>query len=912
MFNREQFREEIAVQLKDVPREMRVAFAVRSAMRVLPLLASPKKKTLLNVFSGQNREAFWYWKVQDKNKHLLAVLRAYSCSIEYVLTKNRSTTATDAAAANAAADAADADAYAAAYAAYAAAAADSYAADAYADAAAYAAFAAYAAADVDADEVIQAIRKDLMALKNMSEEELLKQPLWLASKKWQQLLNNFKQDISSLNAGFEVWLDWYDDRLQGKAIDVELLQRWNHIPKEIQQQGAAKVNAYLGSLLQENITQPLNRVRAIFIGYGEAGKTSLIRALHGEDVIKGKEAMTAGIDIRDWAVPNTDIKALFWDFGGQVVFHSTHKFFLRSSCVYIVVINARANINNSEQAEYWLDHVKVFGDSASVLLVGNKADEAQIYLQMENLKQKYPNIKGFYPISCTGAKTDHSHQFDIFKQALTQELQAVGIHQMLFTPAQAKVLDEVRQNSLENAFLTEEKFNEICDKQGVSNEGELNRDWLVDIFDKLGVMLHFEELKTFNNAYMLNPRWLTHGVYTLMNAKQARLTDSEIVEILKNTKVEDKPKHLLNYPPDKCLFISKTMQRFKLCYPLRNGALLIPALLSDELPSYPSEFQQDGKDLGGFENRQGLNDTLRFEFAFSGFLPRNLIGEFMVSRYEEIKDDLQSQRGAVFTCKSCQAHALVEADYHRRLIIMQVCGRDAKEYLAILYDAMLTVFGDLALDYREWVNLPMSACLDEESLRFNRKIEKAPYQQLLAYARNKESKYISESGLRYDLGKVLGIILSEAEQAKQGIINNFYGQSPTINQAEEQNVSNQNITIGNGNTIHDSVVVGEKIEHSFNGLKESKADDAVKTLLEQLLTEIKALNEKVPATQAQAVEKMASRADSLINETKNETPDREWYEVSLKGILEAAKAIGGVANPVLEVAKKLSPLLLGV
>ena len=901
MFNREQFREEIAAQLKDVPREMRVAFAVRSAMRVLPLLASPRKKTLREVFSGQNREAFWYWKGEDKNKHLLAVLRAYSCSMEYVLTKNRSTTATDAAAANAAADAADADAYAAAYVAYAAAAADSYAADAYADAAAYAAFAAYATADVDADEVIQAIRKDLMALKNMNTEELLKQPLGLASKKWQQLLNNFKQDISSLNVGFEVWLDWYDDQLQGKVIDVKLLQRWNHIPKEIQQQGAAKFNAYHRSLLQENNKKPLNRVRAIFIGYGEAGKTSLIRALHGEDVIKGTETMTAGIEIRDWAVPNTDIQAHFWDFGGQVVFHSTHKFFLRSSCVYIIVINARKDINNSEQAEYWLDHVKVFGSSAPVLLVGNKADEATIDFEMQTLKQKYPNLKDFYPISCTEAKTNYSNQFDIFTQALTKELQeVVRDGQVMFSKAQDQVLNELRQNALENAFLRADEFQQMCDKYGVADEGELDRNWLVDIFDKLGVMLHFKELKTFNNAYMLNPRWLTHGVYTLMNAKQARLTDSDMVRILKNTKVEDEHKHLLSYSSIDCLFISHAMRSIKLCYRIPNSEdLLIPALLSNELPSYPPEFQQESRDLGGFENRQDPNDTLRFEFAFSGFLPRHLISEFMVSRYEEIKDDLQSQRGAVFVSKIFQAKALVEADYHRRLIIMQVCGSgsDAKEYLAILHDAMRTIFGDLALDYREWVNLPLSACINKETFGVNCKVEKAPYKQLLACARKKQTVYIAESGLSYDLGKVLGIIIPEAELSKLGIY---------INQLFSGNNMNdiRNITATNYAEHNDGNMAGRDV------IIKSGKDADVKPLLEQLLAEIKALNEKVPASQE--LTDVTKSVETLIDESNRDKPRRDWYEVSLKGILEAAKAIGGVANPVLEVALKLSPLLLGV
>jgi small GTP-binding protein len=211
----------------------------------------------------------------------------------------------------------------------------------------------------------------------------------------------------------------------------------------------------------------LNHVRAIFLGHGEAGKTSLIRALHGEQVIKGDEAMTAGIEIREWPVPDTEILAHLWDFGGQVVFHSTHKFFLRSSCVYIIVINARASIDDSEQAEYWLDHVKAFGGSAPVLIVGNKADEARVNLQMQTLSQRYPNITGFYSISCTESKTNYQLQFDIFRQALAKELQAVSVHQMLFTPAQGKVLQELRQYSRDHAFLSEDEFNLICDKHEI-------------------------------------------------------------------------------------------------------------------------------------------------------------------------------------------------------------------------------------------------------------------------------------------------------------------------------------------------------------------------------------------------------------------------------------------------------------
>ncbi len=706
-----------------------------------------------------------------------------------------------------------------------------------------------------------------------------------------------------MDAGFDVWLDWYEERLQGKPIDVKLLLQWNNIPEELKAQGSAKVNAYLKNIFQKKATHPLNQVRAIFIGHGEAGKTSLIRALHGEEVMKGLEPKTPGIEIRDWEVKGTEIQAHFWDFGGQVVFHSTHKFFLRSSCVYIIVINARSGINNSEQAEYWLDHVKVFGGSAPVLLVGNKADEAQIDLQMQTLKQKYPNIKGFYPLSCTEAKTNYKSQFDFFKQEFVKQLQSVGIHQIRFTAAHAKVLDELQRLSHEHAFLSENDFNQICKKHDISIDGELNRNWLVDIFDKLGVMLHFEELKTFHNAYMLNPRWLTHGVYTLMDAKQARINDSDIVRILKATEVEDENQHLLTFPAEKCQFIIKVMQRFKLCYPLPNevNTLMIPALLPDELPSLNME---KPKVL------LAQNETLCFEFAFSGFLPRNLIGEFMVSRYEEIKDNLQSQRGAMFASKRLQAQALVEADYHRRLLVMHVYGRDAKEYLTILYDSMLMVFGELNLVYREWVNLPWSACLDKEAFGLNSVVEKAPYQQLLAYAKNNESKYISESGLKYDLNGVLGVILSKEGQEKEGITNNFYSGGQSLIQENEVIMSNETSrTITAGVYVEGDVSKGNFAGHDVN-IKIEKSEQ-VKQLIEQLLSEIETLNGKIPE---QGFADMTEGVEKLINEGNRELPQlprKKWYEASLEGIKDVALTVGEIAKPVLEIVEKLSPLLLG-
>ena len=138
-----------------------------------------------------------------------------------------------------------------------------------------------------------------------------------------------------------------------------------------------------------------------------------IRALHGEDVIEGKEAMTQGVAATDSRykideqagvftrvehIEDDDLTVHFWDFGGQVMAHATHQFFLRSKCLYVIVLAGRAERNPNEEAEYWLEHVRAFGDSAPVLLVGNKADVMPVNLDLRTLMEKYPNIAGFYSI----------------------------------------------------------------------------------------------------------------------------------------------------------------------------------------------------------------------------------------------------------------------------------------------------------------------------------------------------------------------------------------------------------------------------------------------------------------------------------------------------------------------------------
>ena len=111
------------------------------------------------------------------------------------------------------------------------------------------------------------------------------------------MLPRLRTDLKSLRAGFEIWIDWYRGRLEGKRIDWEMERQWALLSLEQLSQSPAEINAHLKALREGSLTKQLKRVRAIFIGHAEVGKTSLIRALHGEDVIEGMEPTTQGVAI---------------------------------------------------------------------------------------------------------------------------------------------------------------------------------------------------------------------------------------------------------------------------------------------------------------------------------------------------------------------------------------------------------------------------------------------------------------------------------------------------------------------------------------------------------------------------------------------------------------------------------------
>jgi internalin A len=514
----------------------------------------------------------------------------------------------------------------------------------------------------------------------------------------------------------------------GLEIDVDEYLEWEQKiylrdnplekpPLEIIRKGKPAIKTYFQSLKQEK-TLPLNEVKVLLVGDGAAGKTSLVKQMRGQDFNKN-ESQTHGINIDSWEVNQADTKITvrLWDFGGQEIMHATHQFFLSKRSLYILVLDGRKD----EKTEYWLNHVNSFGGASPVMVVLNKIDEHPGFeVNRRFLQDKYPNIKGFYRVSCaTGEGITE------FKKALARELAVVELMRTTWAQNWFKVKSRLEQMT-EN-FISYQQYQEICTAENIHNETA--QETLVDYLNDLGVILRFKDFQ-LEDTHVLEPRWITNAVYKIINspilsAGHGVLEIHHLKEILKPTPGEDKGFH---YPADKYPYILQLMKKFELCYAIDENRMLVPDLLSAEEPAL--EFEKA--------------NALAFRFHYN-FLPRSIMPRFIVKRHQDIKNELRWRTGVVLEDKRLEAAALVKVDEREKKIFILVTGSQQRDYFAVLRKTFYDIHDSFEkLEVEEWIPLP-----DHDKIAVE-------YKELLGYElAGREEIFIGKLGKAYRVQQLL-------------------------------------------------------------------------------------------------------------------------------------------------------------
>jgi len=558
---------------------------------------------------------------------------------------------------------------------------------------------------------------------------------------------------------------------------------------------------------------------------------------------------------------------------------------LRSRCIYVLVLDARSDVNANMQAEYWLEHVRAFGNDAPVLIIGNKTDLAQINLNLNSLKEKFENIIDFYPLSCTKYKTDYKPDFERFLRDFAKIIrETVERQQIYFTDAHFNVLTELQKFTPAKAFLEEKEFYRICNQSGVKREGELNRQWLLKLLDDLGVIIHFEKIH-WSKAYVLNPHWLTYGVYTVLyedktKRQRGRVSLQDVHDFLNQRPVKTDDGVTLKYLPDRCQFIIEAMEQFELCYCVdtKNKIYMIPDLLASDQPQ-----------------KLDFNKTtaLAFDFDFEGLLPRHLIANLIVRRHHEIFNEMVWQNGVYFYSKNFEARALIQADYYNRRFSLWVNGKGASRYFSVLHDDITQMLEKMKkLQYQEWVGLPTA---HEENQAI---AHRAPFRDLLALENARQRNYICQHGT-FKLEDVLKIMPKDKREEQKREIH-FHGDR--VNYVESGGATD--LTFGDKTVITQQVQTQiQELDNKFKELQfEIKTAIEDESLRKQSLTELRVIREaleniqktdKVEQKEAQETletfyERMKNGGSNLMNSLtylRDSSETTQWVRDHLTNLM---------------------------
>ncbi|GAA1008405.1 hypothetical protein Aple_070030 [Acrocarpospora pleiomorpha] len=392
-------------------------------------------------------------------------------------------------------------------------------------------------------------------------------PDWLAN-----LTNLVRLDLD--HTQLTVLPDWLGALPKLTTLDINGNQLVSP-PPEICAAGGGSALAFLRALQGGSAEQWLSKM--LVVGEAAVGKTSVAKALCGLPY-DPREPQTHGVHLDPLDLPHPShidqpgpgMRLNVWDFGGQLEYRATQRFYLTDRSLFVLVWNSRRGWRSGGQVEAWMQTIVNAAPNSPVLIVATHCAESVADLDEADLRRRYPCIAGIFRVDCGDGTGIDALREEVARQAAALPL--MGQRWPTTWMAAAEKL-----TSQPGRWIGTQQADQIMDDCGVHDETE--RKVLRAALHDRGEILHFAHDPQLRETIVLQPAWVDGMITRVLDSQQI----ADRAGLLSRTHRAELWRDLAD--PGLAEMLTAMMERFDLAYRVDSPDHEDAALVVERLPA---------------------------------------------------------------------------------------------------------------------------------------------------------------------------------------------------------------------------------------------------------------------------------------------------------------------------------------
>ncbi|WP_283137210.1 COR domain-containing protein [Rhizohabitans arisaemae] len=354
-------------------------------------------------------------------------------------------------------------------------------------------------------------------------------------------------------------------------------------PPEILVSGTAAILAFLRALQRGSEAQWASKM--LVVGEAMVGKTSVAKALCGLEYDKS-EPQTHGVhldplDLPHPSLPDTAMRLNVWDFGGQLEYRATQRFYLTDRSLFLLVWNSRQGWRTGGQVEAWLQAITTAAPNSPILVVATHCSSSVADLDENDLFTRYPQIRRILQVDCADGTGIDELRAEIARQAA--DLPLMGRPWPDTWTAAAREL-----TNRPGRWISTHQADRLMIDHGLTDEVE-HRALRAALHDR-GDILHFAVDPQLSEVVVLKPAWVDEMITRVLDSRQV----TERRGLLSRTHRAELWRDLDN--PGLWDTLTVLMERFDLAYridaPGHEDVALLVERLPAGTPALPAEWEE--------------------------------------------------------------------------------------------------------------------------------------------------------------------------------------------------------------------------------------------------------------------------------------------------------------------------------